>query len=150
MKDLEYLNLALNNVERVEGLEKCEFLSKLDLTVNFVDLDACEASIEHLRSRVHLKELFMLGNPCASDWDGFFNYAVARLPQLETLDGKEITRSMRIVAEQQLPHLRLQLKELAARKRAEKARATAGAHGAADESWMEPVAPERDVDDDDD
>ena len=37
MKDLEYLNLALNNIERVEGLEKCEFLSKLDLTVNFVD-----------------------------------------------------------------------------------------------------------------
>ena len=36
MKKLEYLNLALNNVERIENLEGCESLNKLDLTVNFV------------------------------------------------------------------------------------------------------------------
>lgn len=36
MKKLEYLNLALNNVERIENLEGCESLKKLDLTVNFV------------------------------------------------------------------------------------------------------------------
>lgn len=36
MKKLEYLNLALNNIEVVENLEGCESLNKLDLTVNFV------------------------------------------------------------------------------------------------------------------
>ena len=36
MKKLEYLNLALNNIERIENLEGCESLNKLDLTVNFV------------------------------------------------------------------------------------------------------------------
>ena len=57
MKDLEYLNMALNNVSKIEGLDKCEFLHKLDLTVNFVDLDELEASITHLKDREHLRDL---------------------------------------------------------------------------------------------
>ena len=36
LKKLEYLNVALNNIEKVENLEGCESLNKLDLTVNFV------------------------------------------------------------------------------------------------------------------
>jgi len=36
LKKLEYLNLALNNIELIENLEGCESLQKLDLTVNFV------------------------------------------------------------------------------------------------------------------
>lgn len=36
LRELEYLNLALNNVECVEGLERCEALQKLDLTANFI------------------------------------------------------------------------------------------------------------------
>ena len=35
-KDLQYLNLALNNVSKIQNLQKCEALEKLDLTVNFV------------------------------------------------------------------------------------------------------------------
>ena len=38
LKELEYLNLALNNIRLIEGIENCESLMKLDLTVNFVDL----------------------------------------------------------------------------------------------------------------
>jgi len=36
LRELEYLNLALNNIELVEGLENCENLKKLDLTCNFI------------------------------------------------------------------------------------------------------------------
>ena len=38
LKDLEYLNLALNNIQKIEGIEGCETLKKLDLTVNFIDV----------------------------------------------------------------------------------------------------------------
>lgn len=121
LKDLEYLNVALNNIEKIEGLEGCEFLNKLDMTVNFVDVDVLEESIRHLASRTHLKELFMMGNPAQTEWPGFANFVIASLPRLESLDGLKITKSSRIVAEQQLPHLRLELRDLAARKRKEKA-----------------------------
>ncbi len=37
MRDLRYLNLAMNCVERVgRGLEPCESLTRLDLTLNFL------------------------------------------------------------------------------------------------------------------
>ncbi|KAL3658139.1 hypothetical protein V7S43_016982 [Phytophthora oleae] len=99
MKELRYLNLALNNISRIEGLQSCEFLNKLDLTVNFVDFDTLEESIDHLKPLQHLRELYMLGNPCQSNWEtGFREYVIASLPQLELLDGKEIQRSDRIKA----------------------------------------------------
>ncbi len=36
MKSLEYLNIAMNNIERIENLEGLESLQKLDLTLNFI------------------------------------------------------------------------------------------------------------------
>jgi protein TilB len=54
LKKLEYLNLALNNIERIENLEGCESLQKLDLTVNFVgEL----TSVQSLKNNVHLESL---------------------------------------------------------------------------------------------
>ena len=54
LKKVEYINLALNNIERIENLEGCEFLKKLDLTVNFVgEL----SSVENLVNNNHLREL---------------------------------------------------------------------------------------------
>jgi protein TilB len=38
LKELDYLNLALNNISIIENLEGCESLRKLDLTVNFIEL----------------------------------------------------------------------------------------------------------------
>jgi hypothetical protein len=94
LRDLEYLNLALNNISKIEGLQNCEFLYKLDLTCNFVDLDELESSMDHLAEVRSLRDLFMMGNPCQSDWDleKFKAYVIARLPQLSSLDGVEITR----------------------------------------------------------
>lgn len=51
---MEYLNLALNNIETVSGLENCESLRKLDLTANFInDLQ----SIKSLNGLQNLEEL---------------------------------------------------------------------------------------------
>lgn len=121
LKDLVYLNLALNNIQKIEGLQNCEFLQKLDLTVNFVDFDELKSSIEHLVSRQNLTELFMMGNAAQVNWDKFNFYVIAKLPQLRSLDGQQITKSMQIQARQQLPQLEIELDILARKCRADKA-----------------------------
>lgn len=64
MKRLEYLNLAINNIEKIENLSGCESLQKLDLTLNFIgEL----TSVESLRDNIHLEELFLTGNPCSGE-----------------------------------------------------------------------------------
>ncbi|XP_066873324.1 dynein axonemal assembly factor 11 isoform X6 [Kogia breviceps] len=107
LKKLEYLNLALNNIEKIENLEGCEGLTKLDLTVNFIgEL----SSVKALQHNIHLKELFLMGNPCA-DFDGYRQFVVATLQQLKWLDGKEIERSERIQALQDFPEVEQQIRE---------------------------------------
>ena len=58
---LEYLNLAMNNIERIENTEPLEKLEKLDLTLNFIGEIT---SINVLKNNPHLKSLFLMGNPC--------------------------------------------------------------------------------------
>lgn len=102
----------------------CEFLEKLDMTVNFIDVDTLEESVTNLTSNRHLRELYLMGNPCTS-WEGLRHYVVARLPTLELLDGKQVVRSERILATQRLPALQQELQALAAARRAEKSEAAA-------------------------
>ena len=120
LKDLEYLNVALNNITKIEGLQSCEFLNKLDLTVNFIDVDAWEESVSNLERNSHLCDIYIVGNPVC-EWEGHFDYLVARLPQVRRVDGKEITRTQRILAAQRLPSLSAELRELARAKLKEKA-----------------------------
>lgn len=122
MRELEYLNLALNNISKIEGIQNCEFLKKLDLTLNFVDFDMLEVSMKNLQKNENLKDLFMMGNPSQANWDNkrFESYVIAMLPQLEHLDGVEITKSMRIQARQKLASLQVELKDLADNIREEK------------------------------
>lgn len=92
LKKLQYLNLAINNIEVIEGLERCESLEKLDLTLNFIgNLE----SVASLKSNIFLKELYLTGNPCC-DYPGYREYVIATLPQLQSLDQNEVTRSERI------------------------------------------------------
>ncbi len=79
LKELRYLNLALNNIKRIENLQRCESLEKLDLTVNFIEnlLD-----VESLKENIFLKELFLVGNPCYQV-DGYRHFVIATLPQLK-------------------------------------------------------------------
>ncbi|KAM6411331.1 dynein axonemal assembly factor 11 isoform 2-T2 [Pluvialis apricaria] len=107
LKKLEYLNVALNNIERIENLEGCEELKKLDLTANFIgEL----SSIEALKCNIHLKELFLVGNPC-TEFEGYRQYVVATLPQLKCLDSKEIERSDRIQALQNYAEVKQKIRE---------------------------------------
>lgn len=102
LKRLEYLNLAINNVERVENLEKLESLNKLDLTLNFIgEL----TSIESLRENYNLRILILTGNPCC-EYPGYREYVIATLPQLETLDGEEVTLTQKLRAKPKLKALR--------------------------------------------
>ncbi|XP_043076506.1 dynein axonemal assembly factor 11 [Puntigrus tetrazona] len=107
LKKLEYLNLALNNIEVIENLEGCESLQKLDLTVNFVGK---LSSVESLKQNLYLKELYLVGNPCA-EFHGYRQYVVACLPQLQWLDGKEVGRAERIRALQELDAVRRRVLE---------------------------------------
>ncbi|XP_053664319.1 protein tilB [Anopheles marshallii] len=105
LKKLEYLNVAINNIERIENLEALEALRKLDLTLNFVgEL----TSVESLRDNYNLRELFLTGNPC-TDFPGYREYVITVLPQLDHLDGKEITRSDRLRAAKGFAALREQI-----------------------------------------
>lgn len=89
--ELEYLNLALNNISHVEGLERCESLTKLDLTCNFV---ADVVDLESLQDLKDLHELYLTGNPC-DRFEDYRPFVIATLPQLLILDGTEITHSER-------------------------------------------------------
>lgn len=94
LKELEYLNMALNNVEIIEGLEGCESLNKLDLTCNFIVDILC---INVLKENAFLKELHLIGNPC-DRFEGYRDYVVGVLPNLKMLDGQEVTPTDRIRA----------------------------------------------------
>ena len=82
-QELEHLNLALNNVTRVQNLQRCESLRKLDLTANFIDTAALPA-LHSLQHNQQLHELHLLGNPCTK-WTGYRAYVVATVPQLDIL-----------------------------------------------------------------
>uniref|UniRef100_A0A2S2R7M5 Protein TILB n=1 Tax=Sipha flava TaxID=143950 RepID=A0A2S2R7M5_9HEMI len=98
LKQLEYLNLALNCIEKIENLDRCESLNKLDLTMNFIgEL----TSIESLKHNIHLTTLFLTGNPC-TDYDGYREFVIGTLPQINVLDGVEVTHRDKLVAKQQL------------------------------------------------
>mmetsp|Transcript_4340 Transcript_4340/g.7231 ORF Transcript_4340/g.7231 Transcript_4340/m.7231 type:complete len:422 (-) Transcript_4340:36-1301(-) len=120
LKEMEYLNLALNNISKIEGIDGCESLKKLDLTVNFIAVEDLEESIYNLKANIMLEDMYMTGNPC-TDWQGFRAYTVAHLPQLKQLDGKLIIPHERILARQQLPRLHEDLEKAVEASLAKKA-----------------------------
>ena len=60
LKELEYLNLALNNITKIQNLQRCESLTKLDLTVNFIDKKGL-LSIPSLAANYKLRDLYLVG-----------------------------------------------------------------------------------------
>jgi protein TilB len=67
LKELEYLNLAINNISLIENVRNCESLQKLDMTLNFVDIEDFEESVDNLAELPDLRELHLQGCPC-TDW----------------------------------------------------------------------------------
>lgn len=51
---------------QVEGLQHCEALEKLDLTLNFVDLQHLP-SVQSLSANVHLHDLYKHSTACKSE-----------------------------------------------------------------------------------
>jgi len=100
-KELEYLNLAVNSVPRIEGLRRCESLRKLDMTLNFLDLEDLKSSCEELEWNPVISELYLMGNPCL-DWADAPDYIIAKVDTINRLDGNEITKSMRLAAKNKL------------------------------------------------
>ncbi len=100
----------MNNVTKIENIEGCESLKKLDLTVNFVDVTDLHDSAVMLSKLPSLKELYMTGNPC-EDWKGCKDYIIAHALTLECYNGEVVTRSQRIKAQQLLPSLKASLFE---------------------------------------
>ena len=75
--------MALNNIKRLEKLERCESLTKVDLTMNFINKEALP-SLACLQENPHLREMHLLGNPC-TEWQGYRPYVIAMLPRLQRL-----------------------------------------------------------------
>jgi len=119
LKELEYLNLAVNSVKVVEGIKRCESLEKLDMTLNFIDVEDLEQSVDEMEYCENLVELYFTGNPC-TEWKGCRNYILGRLPQIMRFDGDDVTKSERIQAKAMLPQLEIELAELAEKTVAKK------------------------------
>lgn len=47
------------------------------------------SSVQHLKSNLHLTELFLVGNPC-TQFQGYREYVVATLPQLMVSPGQKV------------------------------------------------------------
>ena len=109
------MNLAINNIESIEGLDRCESLTTLDLTLNFIPSEALP-QLAHLLPCHNLHSLSLMGNPC-TQWKGYRKYTVAVLPSLKVLDGMEVTDEERKDALDARPDMDRQLHELIASKR---------------------------------
>ena len=60
LKELNYLNLALNNLpDRKFGV--LQSLKKLDMTANFIDLEDYELSMKNLKEVSSMRELYRTG-----------------------------------------------------------------------------------------
>jgi len=103
LKELNYLNMAMNCVEIIDDINSCESLEKLDLTLNFVRV--ISNFKRNMGSCAHLRQLILTGNPC-TEFPNYRDYVIASLPQLSRLDNEEISQTERIQALQsfQLNH----------------------------------------------
>mgnify|MGYP000350121257 CR=1 FL=1 len=93
-------------------------MQKLDLTLNFIDIEDFEESVDNLEELPDLREVYLLGNPCM-DWPRAKEYLYARLPGLGRLDGDDVSKTMKLAAKQNLDVMTKELTVLA-RKSVEK------------------------------
>ena len=70
---------------------------KIDLTLNFLDVEDLEESVDNMMECENLQEIYLTGNPCTY-WEGCKEYIIARVGQLKRYDGEEITKSQRLEA----------------------------------------------------
>lgn len=100
----------MNNIAKIENIEGCESLKKLDMTVNFIDVINLHDSVICLSKLPNLKEVYFTGNPC-EDWKGCKDYVIGHVQTLESYNGETVTPSQRIKAQQMIPSLKASLFE---------------------------------------
>ena len=79
LKELNYLNLALNNISLIENIDRCESLSKLDLTCNFISCENLFKSLLNLKKCKSIREVYFLGNPF-TDFEDHRELIIALVP----------------------------------------------------------------------
>jgi len=119
LQELEYLNMAVNSIGKIEGLKRCESLMKIDLTLNFIEIEDLQESCENLEWCPRFSELYLTGNPC-TDWPHYRTYVIAKCLTLNRLDGVDIEKSERLEAKTLLPKLEAELEKVADASRAKK------------------------------
>jgi len=67
------------------------------MTLNFIDIEDLEESVDNLSDLPDIRELYFVGNPF-TDWEYWQDYLIARLPTLGRLDGTDISKSMKMAA----------------------------------------------------
>lgn len=94
--NLEYLALNNNCIKRIENLNHLKKLAFLSLSENQIeDFDESELPDD-------LVIIKMQGNPCTEKKD-YLKKILDRNPNIEEIDGKEVTPVLRMVAEGKLP-----------------------------------------------
>ena len=59
----------------------------------------CHGNMERYKQLPFVPPSYLTGNPC-TDYEGYREFVVASLPQLRWLDGREVSKSERILATQ--------------------------------------------------
>ena len=67
------------------------------MTLNFIDIEDFEESIDNLAELQDFRELYLLGNPCM-DWKRANEYLMARIDTISRIDGNDVTKTMRLAA----------------------------------------------------
>ena len=111
-KALQVLVLALNNLNSLEELMGyISTLEYLDASFNIIDIMGLQASMPFLKSLPRLKELYLVGNPCELEWEGYRYYILGSLPLLQRFDGRSIGNEERQSSLQQLDFWEKNLQE---------------------------------------
>ena len=67
------------------------------MTLNFIEIEDFEESIDNLAEVPDFRELYFVGNP-AAQWEHWKDYIVARVDTLGRLDGDDVTKSWKLSA----------------------------------------------------
>lgn len=74
LKLLQYLNISINCITTIpKQLYRLEALEKLDLTLNFIQVKELDNMCDISKQCILLKDITLLGNPCISQFNEWFN-----------------------------------------------------------------------------
>eukprot|EP00351_Strombidinopsis_sp_SopsisLIS2011_P006351 CAMPEP_0116882584 /NCGR_PEP_ID=MMETSP0463-20121206/14867_1 /TAXON_ID=181622 /ORGANISM="Strombidinopsis sp, Strain SopsisLIS2011" /LENGTH=138 /DNA_ID=CAMNT_0004536017 /DNA_START=197 /DNA_END=613 /DNA_ORIENTATION=- len=105
--------MAVNSVSMIEGIRNCESLQKIDMTLNFIDVEHIKDSCENMACCPDLCDLYMTGNPCDVNWKSCKDYCIAKVKTLTKYNGEDITKSERLEAIANLKEMEQELAILA-------------------------------------